>query len=277
MMTLRPRSFVKMHGLGNDFAIFDAREEPFAPTAAHIKAFGDRKTGIGFDQAIILRPAVKADVFMEIRNKDGSEVSACGNATRCVADIIFREKKTSVCLVETKAGLLTAKRGETGISVDMGRVDFNWSSIPLARSVDTLKVDLGIPTLPPAVCLSVGNPHAVFFVENVSAVPIEAIGPKVECHTMFPEKVNASFVQIGPNHLRVRVWERGVGITRACGTAACAVLAAAAVTGRYSRRGDVVLDGGMLHIHWQDNGHSLMTGPAKFVYKGEVVMESLSL
>lgn len=264
--------FVKMHGLGNDFAIFDARDaadaERFCMTSLIAKALGNRRTGIGFDQGIVLKESQEADVYMEIWNNDGGEVEACGNASRCIAKILMDEKGAPSCTIETKAGILTAHRKDTLISVDMGVADMRWASVPLYQATDTKLVDLNIEGLPPACCLSVGNPHAVFFVDNVMTVPVEELGPQIEQHWMFPEKVNASFVEFRADHLRVRVWERGVGMTRACGTAACAAMVAANRRDLLGRSATVVLDGGELHVKWQEDGRVIMTGPVSHVYEG---------
>ena len=264
----RQRPFAKMHGLGNDFVVFDGRTDKFRLDPLLVKALGNRRTGIGFDQCILLHNSENADAFMEIWNNDGSQVGACGNATRCVAMGIMQETDSSTCTIETAAGLLACARKDDRILVDMGEVSTKWSEVPLFQAVDTKAVNLEIGKLPPAVCLSVGNPHAVFIVDNVMTVPLEELGPQIEAHWMFPEKVNASFVEVRDDHLRVRVWERGAGMTRACGTAACAALVATNLRGLTGRSATIILDGGKLAISWLENGHVLMTGPVKHVATG---------
>jgi diaminopimelate epimerase len=207
---------------------------------------------------------------MRIRNADGGEVAACGNASRCVASLLMAEKKTEHVIIETAAGLLDAEaRGDGSVSVDMGRVSFDWRDIPLSKPADTLHLDVSAGPLRDGVAVNVGNPHAVYFVADAAAVPLEAVGPIIENHTMFPERTNVEVAEVlGPERIRLRVWERGVGVTRACGSGACATLVAAARRGLTGRNAEVVLDGGRLSIEWLKDDHVLMTGPVATSFTG---------
>ena len=264
--------FIKMHGLGNDFVVVDARARPFAPRPEQARALADRRTGIGCDQLIVIEnPASSlADAFMRIRNADGGEVAACGNATRCVAALLMREKRAKHAVIETAAGLLDAEAaGDGEISVDMGRVSFDWRDIPLSEAADTLHLGIEAGPLRDPVVLNVGNPHAVFFVEDAERAPIELFGPVVERHPLFPERTNVEAAQVlGRDRIRLRVWERGVGLTRACGTGACAAVVAAGRRGLAGRRVTVTLDGGSLRIDWLRDDHVLMTGPVATSFTG---------
>jgi len=264
--------FTKMHGLGNDFVVLDTRATGLTLAPEQIRAIADRKTGVGCDQFIIMEPAqdAHADVFMRILNSDGSEVEACGNATRCIADLIMEQTGRDQTVIETVAGLLDAHPTEDGrISVDMGLVKLDWREIPLADAVDTGSLSLKIGPLANPVAINVGNPHAVFFVEDAEAIDLERWGPIIENNEMFPKKINVEVVQVLANdQLRMRVWERGVGITRACGTGACASLIAAARRKLTGRRADVILDGGPLEIEWMADNHVQMTGPVARSFSG---------
>jgi diaminopimelate epimerase len=274
MITLLPqgRSFLKMHGLGNDFVVLDARTRPLVLTEAVVQAIADRRTGVGFDQLVVLEPAKDglADVFMRIYNADGSTVGACGNVTRCVAALLMAETGRSQAVIETVAGLLDAQAAEGGmIAVDMGPARLDWREIPLAEAVDTNHLPLTLGGLADPVGVGMGNPHAVFFVPDAEAALVAEIGPQVEHHPLFPERTNVEFAQIlSPERIRMRVWERGAGITMACGTGACATLVAAARRGLTGRAAEVVLDGGSLFIEWLKDDHVLMTGPATLAYGG---------
>lgn len=264
--------FVKMHGLGNDFVVVDARTRPFSPESAQVRALADRRTGVGCDQLIVVEPPKSplADAFMRIRNADGGEVAACGNATRCVAALLMREKGKTHAIVETQAGLLDAEDAGDGlITVDMGPVRFDWRDIPLAEPVDTLRLDLVAGPLRDPVAVNVGNPHAVFFVDDADRAPLELFGPMVEKHPLFPQHTNVEAVEVrGRDRLRLRVWERGVGMTRACGTGACAASVAAGRRGLADRITTVELDGGSLRIEWLRDDHVLMTGPVATSFTG---------
>lgn len=261
-----------MHGLGNDFVVLDGRASALGLSAAEARAIADRRTGIGCDQILILKPAngIGADVFMEIRNCDGAEAEACGNGTRCVAAMLMDEAGVSKIGIETVAGVLKATRDAAGdVTVDMGPARLDWAEIPLASACDTLHLDVASGPLTDPVAVNIGNPHAVFFVDDAEAVDLESHGPILEHHAMFPERANIEVVSVlGPDRLRMRVWERSDGITRACGSGACAVAVAAHRRGLTGREVEVVLDGGLLRLEWRDDGHVLMTGPTAMVYRG---------
>ncbi len=264
--------FIKMHGLGNDFVIIDARRTAprLAPEA--VRALADRRRGIGFDQLIVIESPAgpNADARFTIYNADGGEVDACGNATRCVAGLMMVElARDSVCL-QTKAGPLSARRAGPGrICVDMGEPSFGWRSIPLAEAADTTALDLAEGALSAPVALSMGNPHAVFFVADADSVDLATLGPRLEHHPIFPERANIGAATVlARDRLRVRVWERGAGLTQACGTGACAAVVAAARRGLAGRRAEVVLDGGSLGIDWRADNHVHMTGPFAASFKG---------
>jgi diaminopimelate epimerase len=271
--------FVKMHGLGNDFVVIDARRYEVALDPTKARAIADRRTGIGCDQLIVLeRPRdPAADVFMRIRNADGGEVAACGNATRCVAALVLGEVTNAHVVIETEAGLLDARPASAGrIAVDMGDAKFGWPDIPLAREVDTLHVPLALGPLADPACTSMGNPHATFFVPGIDAVDLAALGPVLEHDPLFPERANIGIAEIrSPEKMRLRVWERGAGITLACGTGACAAVVAANRRGLTGRQVEVTVDGGRLEIEWLPNGHVLMTGPAATSFHGTFDLDAL--
>lgn len=262
-------NFVKMHGLGNDFVILDARKRGLTLTADQIRHLCDRRRGIGCDQLILLKETAggTADIFMRIHNPDGSEAGACGNATRCVADLFMAEKGVDQCTVATISGIMECTRTQDGqICVDMGCPNLKWDNIPLSKQCDTLNLPLeGNP-----VGVSMGNPHCVFFCEDPEGVSVDILGPKVEHDPLFPERTNVEYVGMaGKDHLRMRVWERGAGITQACGTGACASVVAAVRRGLTGRNVRVTLDGGDLLIEWREgDDHVLMTGPVAYSYKG---------
>jgi diaminopimelate epimerase len=266
--------FIKMHGLGNDFVVVDARQHPFPLDDARARAIADRKTGVGCDQLIVIEPprSPEADVFMRIRNADGGEVAACGNATRCIGALAMGERGGGAdrIVIETNAGLLLATPASGGrISVDMGKARLDWRDVPLAREQDTLHVDLALGPLADPVCCSMGNPHATFFVADADAVDLATLGPQLEHHPLFPERANIGVAHVaGPDRLRLRVWERGAGITRACGTGACAAMVAAFRRGLTGRRAEIRLDGGTLDLEWRADGHVIMTGPVATSFTG---------
>jgi len=268
------RRFIKMHGLGNDFVVVDARETPFALGEAEARALADRREGVGCDQIVILEPARRDEAAVSLRflNSDGGEVGACGNGTRCAASLLLAANDAEEIALETRAGLLRARAGEDGlVSVDMGEARFDWRDIPLAREMDTLHLDLALDGLADPVATSMGNPHATFFVPDIAEVPIFALGPKLEHDPLFPERANIGVAQVtGPDTLRLRVWERGAGLTRACGSGACAAAVAAARRGLTGRRVRVVVDGGALDIAWRADCHVLMAGPVAISFVGEV-------
>ena len=264
--------FIKMHGLGNDFVVIDARTGGPDLDDATVRAIADRQTGIGCDQLIVIEPArmTEAAFFMRIRNADGSEVDACGNAARCVADRVMTESSKSVIRFQTGAGLLTAYKSDNGITVDMGPARDQWSDIPLASPTDTLHLPIKEGSLSNPTAVGIGNPHMVFFVDDAQAVPLcDGLGSKLEHHALYPERANVEAVEVrSRSNLRVRVWERGVGITQACGTGACAAVVAAHRRGLTERSAEVELDGGILSIDWREDNHVLMAGPVATSFTG---------
>lgn len=280
MTTIGAHDFVKMHGLGNDFVVLDARASGLALSPGAVRAVADRHRGVGCDQLIVIEPArgSTSDAWMTIYNPDGSESGACGNATRCVAWLLMGQSGDDKVVIETKAGLLDAEaRGDSLVAVDMGRARLDWREIPLAEARDTLHLGIGAGPLADPVGVSMGNPHAVFFVDDVAAIDLAALGPVLEHHALFPERANIEIVQVlGPERLRMRVWERGAGITQACGTGACATLVAAARRGLCARKAEVVLDGGSLFIEWLADDHVLMTGPVALAFSGTLDPSLLS-
>src|SRR6516164_9649999 len=264
--------FLKMHGLGNDFVVLDGRCTPVAVDAAAARVLADRRTGIGCDQVILLEPPRQpaAHVLMRIRNPDGGEAEACGNATRCVADLLRRETGETRGRIETIAGLLEAEALPDGrVAVDMGPARTGWREIPLSRPMDTERVELTLGSLSAPVCTNVGNPHATFFVDDVDAVDLAALGPELERNRVFPQRANIGVAAArARRNIRLRVWERGAGITRACGSGACAALVAAHQRGLAAKQAGVVLDGGSLDIAWREDGHVVMTGPVALSFEG---------
>ena len=272
--------FVKMHGCGNDFVVFDERTGPLGLTPAHAAAIADRRTGVGCDQFIVIEPAsLGADAFMRIRNPDGSEAGACGNATRCVVHLLAAETGRSHQVIRTISGDLPSKVLPNGqVQVDMGPVRLDWRDVPLARPMDTLDIDLSLGPVSHPAAASMGNPHATFFVPDLAAIPIAEIGPLLEHDALFPERANIGFAQIlAPDRMRLRVWERGAGLTLACGSGACAALVNAARRGHTGRAATVQVDGGELTIAWRDDNHVLMTGPVATAFTGEIDLATLPL
>lgn len=273
------RAFLKMNGLGNDFIVVDAREAAFAPAPDQIRAWGDRASGIGFDQLISIEKSDAGDAFMRVWNSDGGTVETCGNALRCVAWVLNRDAADRTLKIDTLGGATRARvlraDATTGTaSVDMGKPRLNWREIPLSEEMDTLRLELKVgpydaPLYHTPCAVSMGNPHVVFFVDDVEAVDVAATGSLIENHPLFPEGVNVEFAQvIDRNTIRMRVWERGAGITKACGTGACATLVACARRGLTDRAAAVIMDGGPLHIQWADNDHVFMTGPVEVEFEG---------
>ncbi|WP_292959727.1 diaminopimelate epimerase [Novosphingobium sp. UBA1939] len=261
--------FRKMHGLGNDFVVIDARETPLAMSDRRAAALADRRTGVGCDQLIVLEPSAVADVRMRIFNNDGGEVEACGNASRAVGLLLGGERR-----IETLAGVIRSEAGADGVAVDMGTPRFDWNRIPLAYAMDTLTMPVGWEDLTDPVAVNVGNPHVIFFVPDADAVDLARLGPLIENDPLFPERVNVNVASlIGPDRIRLRVWERGAGLTRACGTGACATAVAAIRRKLTGRTVAVELPGGPLTIAWPEGeqpegGSILMTGPAATSFEG---------
>jgi diaminopimelate epimerase len=256
--------FHKMHGLGNDFVVIDARKHGVSMTKARAHAIANRHVGIGCDQLILLERSDIADVKMRIFNSDGGEVEACGNATRCVALLLEKPAR-----IETAAGILeTVPRGESA-TVTLNPPAFNWQLIPLAMPMDTVDMPVGWEELERPMAVNVGNPHVIFFVANSDAVDLQRLGPIIENDPLFPERINVNVATIiDPQNIRLRVWERGVGLTRACGTGACATAVAAIRSGRVQSPVTVTLPGGALTISWAEGGPIEMAGPATHVFTG---------
>ncbi len=268
-------AFLKMHGLGNDFVVFDARDAALALTPAQARGLADRRFGIGCDTVVIIGPgSAEADASLRFINADGGEIESCGNATRCVARLLMDERGLSSVRLASRAGLLACRDAGKGlVEADMGPARLEWNEIPLAEAQDTRSFMLPLDGQALAVsAASMGNPHCILFVPDAEKAPVAALGPKIETHALFPARTNVEFVSvISENRLRMRVWERGIGITLACGTGACAALVAAARLGKSSRKAEIVLDGGSLQIAWRENdGHVIMTGPSTLVYRGQV-------
>lgn len=268
--------FRKMHFGGNDFVVLDARRQSLAITPARAAALADRRTGIGFDQLLVMEPAAGADAFLRILNTDGTPAEACGNGTRCVAGLLMAESGRGHATIRTLAGDLAAEsRGNGLVAVDMGPARLGWADIPLARQADTLHLPIARDGVrDPAAC-SIGNPHVTCFVDSVDTVAVETLGPGLEHDPLFPRRANVGFAEIIDAHrLRLRVWERGVGETRACGSGACAAVVNAARRRLTGHAVDVALPGGQLHIHWRSDGHVVMTGPWQSVYEGRLDLEA---
>lgn len=261
-----------MHGIGNDCVVIDARVETYALEENQIRLIADRRRGVGCDQLVLIEPPRNGHAagFLRFFNSDGSEAQACGNATRCIAAHLMQEAATDAIAVETVAGLLPAHVDERGfVAVDMGEAQLDWRDIPLARDMDTLHVDLSTGPFSDPVAVGIGNPHCVFFVDDADAVDPAEFGPTVERDRLFPERTNVEFVCVrNRNQIRMRVWERGAGVTEACGSGACAVTVAAARRDLTARQAEVVLDGGSLFIDWRADNHIVMSGPVAISFTG---------
>ncbi|MFU8899566.1 MAG: diaminopimelate epimerase [Roseinatronobacter sp.] len=266
--------FAKMHGAGNDFVIIDSRRRAGGVvTAALARAIGDRHRGVGFDQLAELRASDAADLDLDFWNADGSRAGACGNATRCVAARVMAELGRDSLRIRTARGVLLAERRDGQVWVNMGAPILDWRGVPLARDVDL--DHLPLPDAPAAV--GMGNPHCIHFVADADAAPVATRGPQVEHDPLFPEATNVEFAaRIAPDHLRLRVWERGTGITLACGSGACATAVAAHRRGLTGRRVRIDADGGRLDVDWRDDGVWL-TGPVAHVFDGVFSPEFLAL
>ena len=257
--------FIKMHGLGNDFVVLDARARALPGIDSRIAAaLANRHTGIGCDQLVLLEPSASADFRMRIFNHDGGEVGACGNATRAVALL-----NGSAARIETIGGMLEASPTDGGARVDMGMPRFEWDVIPLAYPMDTMTMPVGWDMLDNPGAVNVGNPHVIFFVEDADGVPLERLGPEIERDPLFPERVNVNVATIeSRNRIRLRVWERGAGLTLACGTGACATAVMAMRRRLVDSSVTVALPGGELLIEWSEGGSIRMTGPASESFRG---------
>ncbi|WP_404401034.1 diaminopimelate epimerase [Pelagibacterium halotolerans] len=266
-----PLPYLKMNGLGNDFVVLDARARAIKLTREQVRAISDRATGIGCDQLIVMEPDTidGVDLFMRIYNAEGGEVDACGNATRCIAGLIAGETGKDAVTIRTNAGILVATIDGDRVTADMGVPKFAWDQIPLAEPfADTTGIELQIgpidaPVLHTPSVVNVGNPHAIFWVEDLAAHDLGRFGPLLENHPIFPERANITIAQVmAPDYIEVVVWERGAGLTKACGTAACATAVAAARKGLTGRKVTIELPGGPLGMDWREtDDHILMTGP----------------
>lgn len=267
-MTLRNTDglpFMKMHGLGNDFVVVDERTGPARVTPDLARAIGDRHRGVGFDQLAVIRDHTEADLELLFWNSDGSTAGACGNATRCIAAWDMARRGVATLTLRTERGLLRARDGGDGLtSVNMGAPLLDWGDVPLAQALDTLH----LPIAGDPVATGMGNPHCTFFVADAEAVDLSTFGPEHERHPLFPERTNVQVAHVlAPDHLRMRVWERGAGLTLASGSSSCAVAVAAARRGLTGRRVRIDLDGGTIHVDWRDDG-VWMTGPTAHVFDG---------
>ena len=263
------RRFDKMHGLGNDFVVVDARQEPFDVTPSLASAICNRRTGVGCDQLIVLEPSDIADLTMRIWNSDGGEVESCGNATRCVMQL------TGATRIDSEGGLLEGEDLGAEIEVMLREPRFGWDDIPLAYPIDTNPLPMAWSELIRPMALNIGNPHLVFFVEDIDRVPIEELGPRIEHDPAFPERINVNVAEVREGGIRLRTWERGAGLTLACGTGACATAVAAVRSKRASSPVKVTMPGGSLTISWAPGEPIRMRGTATHVFSGELDLEAL--
>ena len=277
------RSFLKMNGLGNDFVVVDARFNAFPVTEAQARAIADRKSGIGCDQLIVMEKSPRADVSMRIWNAEGGEVESCGNASRCIADLVMTETGKDTTTIITKGGFLAARKaGDKLVTIDQGAPRFGWKDIPLSEAfADTRHIELQVgpidkPSIHSPSVVNVGNPHCIFWVDDLDVVDLGKVGPMIENHPLFPERTNVELAKVvARDHIILKVWERGAGLTRACGTAACAVMAAGHRIKIIDSKCRVTLPGGDLFMAVnEDNGHALMTGPLSYDGEG-VIPEAL--
>ena len=264
------RTIHKMHGLGNDFVIFDAREEPLSMDEPLARALSDRKTGVGCDQLIVLEKSNVADLRMRIWNHDGIEVESCGNASRCVVALTHAKS------IETGGGLVEGTEQGSDIEVTLGEPHFEWDKIPISYAMSTNPLPMGWGELDNPIALNVGNPHVVFFVENADGIDLDELGPRIEHDPVFPQRINVNVAEIHPDGIRLRTWERGAGITRACGTGASATAVAAILTRRVQSPVKVTMRGGSLTIAWEPGQPIRMSGSATYVFKGEIDLEALA-
>ena len=265
------KPFIKMHGLGNDFVIIDSRNNQFLLNEEKIKLIANRRYGIGCDQIIEMDHSSRADIFMRIFNSDGSETNSCGNAARCVASLLFASSPKKTVFIETNSGILKGASLENGnVKIDMGKPKFNWKDIPLKHN--KTKIDFPEFSLKSGITVNMGNPHIVFFIEDLDKVDMNKIGPKIEHNSLFPERINVEICQIlDKNKIRSKIWERGVGLTLACGSGACAVLVAACKEKLTGNKAKVLLDGGSLEICWNysSDKHVIMSGPTSVSFIGD--------
>jgi diaminopimelate epimerase len=265
--------FIKMHGCGNDFVIIGGQNNNTALTQDEIQKIANRRTGIGCDQLIIINPSKQADCKLNIYNANGLEAEACGNGSRCVASLLFQQKQSNSATIETKTRIITATKSANGsVSVNMGKPKFDWQDIPMANYAEVENIHLGYKTIANPLTVNVGNPHIVFFVENIDEINLEEIGKKFKQDKLFPEGVNVNIAQLeGDKNLALRIWERGVGETLACGTGACAT-AIGAIKRNLTTSDEVLvkLKGGKLRISWNKDKSITMTGDAVTSFKGSI-------
>ncbi len=266
-----------MNGLGNDFVVLDGRAHSVMMDEVRAGAIADRQTGIGCDQVIVLEKSDIADVRMRIWNNGGGEVESCGNAARCIADLLFDEKNSNAATIDTVGGFLLARKaGDKLVTVDNGVPKFGWQDIPLAEEfTDTRRIELQVgpieaPLIHTPSVVNVGNPHCIFWVKNLDVVDLAKIGPMLEHHRLFPQAANITLARVDArDHVTIKVWERGAGLTKACGTAACAVMAAGARMNLIDRKARITLPGGDLFMEWRaSDDHVLMTGPVAYEFEG---------
>jgi diaminopimelate epimerase len=273
-------AFVKMHGLGNDFVVFDARQQSLTLSKTQVRRLADRRFGVGCDTVVVIgQGGASADASLLFYNADGGEVEACGNATRCVARLLMDERGLARVRLSSRAGLLLCQDAGNGlVTADMGAPILDWKAIPLAEAVDTIRFPLTVDgTSLDASAVSMGNPHCVLFVADAEKAPVATLGPRIETLPLFPNKVNVEFAQVlDAGRIRMRVWERGIGITLACGTGACATAVAAIRRGLVGRKVELLLDGGSLALEWREDNHVYMTGPAAMPFQGELDLAAFS-
>ena len=269
--------FRKMNGLGNDFVVINARQKPLAISEEQARAIADRKSGVGCDQLIVMEKSDQADVTMRIWNAEGGEVESCGNASRCIADIIMTETGRDTATIMTKGGFLAARKaGALLVTIDQGKPKFAWDQIPLSEKfADTRHIELSVgpldaPLMHSPSVVNVGNPHCIFWVKDLAVANLGKVGPMLEYHPLFPQRTNVEMAKVvARDHVMVNVWERGAGLTKACGTAACAVMAAGFRIRIIDAKCRVTLPGGDLFMAVNEaNGHVLMTGPVAYEYDG---------
>jgi diaminopimelate epimerase len=264
------RSFDKMHGLGNDFVIIDGRAAPLVMTEALARAVADRRMGIGCDQLIVIEPSTVAELKMRIWNHDGSEVQSCGNASRCVVAL------TGAKTIETGGGIVEGGKAGDEIEVTLPAPKFAWNDVPINYPMDTDRLPMAWGPLEHPMALSVGNPHLVFFVADATAIDLVGLGPSIEHDPAFPERINVNVASIADGEITLRTWERGAGLTLACGTGACATAVAAIKSKRATSPVKVHMRGGTLTIGWAAGEPIRMTGPATHVFQGEIALERLA-
>lgn len=271
--------FRKMNGLGNDFIVLDRRVRDFAMDEVKARALADRATGIGCDQLIVLDKSDIADVRMRIWNNGGGEVESCGNASRCIADLLFEETGTDRATIDTKGGFLVARKaGPKMVTIDMGAPKFGWQEIPLSEPfADTRHIELQVgpidaPLIHSPSVVNVGNPHCIFWVKDLRVVDLAKVGPMLEHHPLFPKRANITLARVdSKDHAVIQVWERGAGLTKACGTAACAVMAAGFRLKKFNRKATITLPGGDLFMEIRESdGHIIMTGPVAYEFDGQL-------